>query len=102
MLDKLVKGEKVGGTFARVKIDPELEKESCVMRLGDLNPSEFIQKRSVFSKPEKGIGRKAQIKKEMERSARLDAKLRNVIKDAKKKLAVSPSAKKAFYKIVED
>ena len=38
MLEKLLRGEKAGGTFARVKIDKNDEKESCVVRLGDLNP----------------------------------------------------------------
>ena len=38
MLEKLLRGEKAGGTFARVKIDKNDEKESCVVLLGDLNP----------------------------------------------------------------
>jgi hypothetical protein len=38
MLEKLFRGEKAGGTFAKVKIDKNEEKESCVVRLADLNP----------------------------------------------------------------
>lgn len=38
MIDKLLKGEKAGGMFSRVKIDDHDEKESCVIRLGDFQP----------------------------------------------------------------
>ena len=42
------------------------------------------------------------MKQEHARSLRLDGKLRQVIKTAKKRLVKSPSAKKAFKKICED
>ena len=38
MIDKLLKGEKAGGMFSRVKVDHHDEKESCVFRLGDFQP----------------------------------------------------------------
>lgn len=38
MIDKLLKGEKAGGMFSRVKVDDHDEKESCVIRLGDFQP----------------------------------------------------------------
>lgn len=102
MMDKLVKGEKAGGIFSKVKIEPD-QTESCVQRLGDLNPDSFITKKRGISQPTyRSINRKQQIKMENVRSFRLDAKLSTVVSLAKKKLAKSPEGKKVFRKIVKD
>ena len=44
MIDKLLKGEQADGIFKRVKIEKANEQESCVFRLGDLDPDQFTQK----------------------------------------------------------
>ena len=103
MLDKLVKGMKAGGKFSRVKIDKRDEKESCVYRLGDFSPEQFMAaKKRELNHAQMSARRKTQMKKEIERSYRLDGKLQQVVKVAKKRLAGSPAGMQAFKKIVDD
>ena len=101
MFEKILQGQRVGGFFSKVKIDPQEEKESCVFRLGDLDPDQFYEKREK-SHHERAIYRKAILKGEVSRSFRLDGKLQKVVEMAKKRLIRSPEGKQFFKKIVND
>lgn len=102
-IEKLLMGQQASGVFSKVQIDANEERESCVMRLGDLDPNSFFEKYRNKSQPvQRNANRKQQVRQEIARSFRLQDKLTSVVAIAKQRLAKSPQGKRQFNQIVED
>ena len=106
MLSKLVRGEKVGGRFARVKIEGQRENESCVFQLTDFKPKNLKQKnerdKSKNRSQVQDLQKKAYLEAEEHRNIRLEKQMRQVVTIAKQRLGQNPEGKATLQEIIEN
>jgi len=102
MIEKLIRGEKIGGIFARVKLENQPETESCVFRLADFKPEKFELKPREISQPQTSVAKRAFLDAHDKRNVRLNEKMRQVVRVAKRRLGKSDEGRVAFKKITEN